>query len=179
MAGTSARRYAQAVFQIALERDELDRWLEELGLMANALQNSELSSLLNAPQVPLNIKQKVINETLQDVVGLLALNLMALLASRSLAGLVMDIADQYQMLLDAHRGIEQAEVVSAVPLSNGQLKKAEEMLKTMIAKDIKLGTRVEPDIIGGLIVRIGDQVMDASTAAKLRNMRKNLVERQG
>ena len=178
MAGASARRYAQAVFLIALQKDELDGWLDDLAVLAQALENRELAELLDAPQVPMASKQEVLNNALADAVGPLAINLMSLLASRNLSGLVPDVVDQYQFLLDAHRGIEQAEVVSAVPLADEERRGVEALLREMVGKEIRLTSRVDPGILGGLVARVGDRVIDGSTATRLRDLRRDLVEQR-
>jgi F-type H+-transporting ATPase subunit delta len=86
------------------------------------------------------------------------------------------IADAYQEKLDAHRGIERAELVSAVPLSAEQQSKVEAMLKEMVGKDISLTVRVDPTILGGIVARVGDRVIDGSTRSKLEGLRRELVQ---
>ena len=173
----SARRYAQAVFQIARENDELETWLDDLALLVRSLEDERLVRFLNAPQVPVPRKTEVIRSTVGDSVGPLAANLMALLAARNIASLLPSLADQYQALLDAHRGIERAEVVSAVPLTDDERQGIEELLEDIASKQIKLTPRVEPSVLGGLVARVGDRVIDGSTRTRLQAMRRELVER--
>ena len=174
-AGASARRYAQAAFQIAREKDELDGWLDDLAVLARAAEDPEFVGLLNAPQLPLARKQEVIQNVMGGAVGPLAVNLISLLASRNAADLMPAIVDQYQRLLDAHRGIERAEVVSAVPLGEDQSRKLESILQDVVGAEIRLTSRVESGILGGLIARVGDKVIDGSTATRLQDMRKELI----
>ena len=108
----------------------------------------------------------------------LALNLMYLLTSRNLVHLLPEIADRFQEMLDAHQGIERAEVVSAVPLSNARQTEVAEMLTRMSGKQVRVTTRTDPQIIGGMVIRVGDQVMDGSASARLQAMRRELVERR-
>ena len=172
----SARRYAQAVFQIALERDELDVWMEDLTLLARALERRELAEYLDAPQVPVDAKIEVVKGALGDTVGPLALNLLSLLASRSIVPVTPGIAEQYQRLLDAHRGVVQAGIASAVSLDDGQRQKITDLLRGMVDKEVRVNSRVDPDIIGGLLVRVGDRLIDGSTRAKVQALRRDLVE---
>ena len=174
----SARRYAQAVFQIAVESDEFDVWLEDLSLLVRALESDELSRFLDAPEASAAQKTEVIRTTLSQSVGPLAVNLLALLSSRNLAHLVSDVADRYELLLDAHRGIERAEVVSAVPLDDEQRQRVEELLKVVVGKDVRMTEAVDPAVIGGLVARVGDRVIDGSTRTKLSAMRRDLVDRR-
>ena len=173
----SARRYAQATFQIALERDDLDGWLDDLAALARAVENPEFSEFLDAPQVPVSQKTQVISSALGDSVGQLPANLLAILASRNIVHLVPAIVEQYQGLLDAHRGIERAEVVSAVPLDDEQRRKTAELLSAMVGKEVRLVPRIEPRILGGLVARVGDRLIDGSTRAKLRVMQRDVGAR--
>ena len=177
--GVSARRYAQAVFQIALEQGELERWLDDLTLLARALEDREFSAFLDAPQVPTTRKVDVLRDTLGDSVDPLALNLLSLVASRSTANGIPSILDQYQRLLDEHRGIERVEVVSAVVLDDEQRQKVTEFLRKLADKEIRMVSRVEPSILGGLIARVGDRVVDGSARTKVNLMRRELVQRFG
>ncbi len=174
----SARRYAQAVFELALENNELERWLEDLTLLADAVANQDFVEFLSEPRVPAPSKLEVIREALGASVGPLALNLISLLATRNLVHLLPDIANLYQEALDAQQGIERAEVVSAVPLDDAQRQSVSEMIGAISSSEVRLSTRVEPSIVGGMIVRIGDRVIDGSTRAKLRAMRRDLAERR-
>ncbi len=174
----SARRYAQAVFQIAIENDELGSWLDDLTVLSDAVQNVELSTFLDAPQLSPSQKIAVLKSTLSDAVGPLALNLVSLLASRNLAGLMPGVVEQYQSLLDEHDGIERAEVVSAVPLDDAQRAGVEQLLKDVVGKEIRLTSRVDPQIIGGMVARVGDHLIDGSTVTRLESMRRELIERR-
>jgi F-type H+-transporting ATPase subunit delta len=166
-----------------VETDDLDVWLEDLSLLVRALESDELSQFLDAPQASVAQKTEMVRTALSDTsqglsVGPLAANLLALLSSRNLAHLVSDVADQYELLLDAHRGIERAEVVSAVPLDDEQRQQVEELLKGVVGKDVRMTERVDPVVLGGLVARVGDRVIDGSTRTKLSAMRRDLARRR-
>ena len=172
----SGRRYAQAVFQIAMERGELDSWLDDLTLLARALENSELSDLLDAPQISASRKREIIRDTLGQTVGPLALNVLSLLASRNIASTMPSVVSYYERLLDASRGVERAEVISAVPLDDRQLGQVVELLKVVANKEIRLAARTDSEIIGGIITKVGDRVIDGSVRTRLESMKRALVE---
>ena len=153
-------------------------WLEDLSLLVRVLENEELSRFLNAPQFSAAQKTQGVRTTLGQSVGDFAANLLALLASRNLAHLVSDVAEQYELQLDAYRGIERAEVVSAVQLDGEQRQRIEELLKGITCKDIRMTEKVEPAVLGGLVARVGDRVIDGSTRTKLSAMRRYLVDRR-
>ena len=171
----SARRYAQAVFQIGLEHDGLEQWYDDLATMASALEDGELAAFLDAPQVTVDRKVEFISEALGDSVSPLAANLLALLASRGIVSILPDVVESYQSLLDEHRGIERAEVVSSVPLDDEQRRRVSDLLVGMVGKQVRLNSRVEPLILGGFVARVGDRVIDGSARTRLNQMRRRLV----
>ena len=173
----SPRRYAQAVFQIAVEADELDQWQRDLETLSTALQDPDMSRFLDAPQVPATAKTDAVNQTFGGSVGPLALNLVLLLGSRGAASLVPAVTEEYGSLLDAHRGIEQADVTSAVTLDEEQMRRVTEMMEGVVGAKVRLWAHVEPSIIGGLVARVGDRVIDGSVRTRLEKMRRSVVQR--
>ena len=172
----SPRRYAQAVFQIAVERDELDSWREDLEVLTAALEDNDFSTLLDAPQVHSELKLNAARETLSKAVGPLALNLLSILALRGLVHLVPGILDEFGRLLDAHHGIERAEVASAVQLDREQQSKVSKLLEGIVGNEVRLTSVLEPEVLGGLVARVGDRLIDGSTRSKLRGMHRSIVE---
>ena len=168
----SARRYAQAVFQLALERDELEDWLADLTVLAQSLGTQEFAEFLDAPQVNSGKKLDTIKETLGNAVGPLALNLISILATRSITGILPDIVDQYQTLLDGQKGIERAEIVSAIALDDQQQNRIGELLEKIAGKEVQLTSRVDPTVLGGFVARVGDRVVDATGRTKLERLRQ-------
>ena len=173
--GASAKRYARAVFEIARENGEIEGWLDDLGVLVREVDNADIAAYLDAPQVSIERKAELVRGAFGDAVGPLAVNLLLVLASRGNASLIRGVAEEYQQIVDADRGIERAEVVSAVQLDRQQLDDISSLLKTVSGKEVTVADRVEPDILGGLIVRVGDRVMDGSTRTRLQKMRKSLA----
>lgn len=169
-----ARRYARAVFEIALERKELDRWQTDLKNIAVLGENAAFMALLENPKVGFEKKEKILAEVLGDI-NPLARNLVYLLVSRGRFSMVGDVADEYQRLLDGYRGIEHAEVVTAVPLDDKEKKKLEEHLGAVVGKKIVLESSVDPKLVGGMIARVGGKLLDGSTHSKLLALKKELA----
>ena len=172
----SPRRYAQAVFQIAAESGRFDAWADDLRTVATALENKELAGLLDSPQVPASAKVEAVRAVLGDAVDPLAANLLALLATRNLANLVPGILETFEALVDRHNGIERAEVIAAVPLDQQQQEAIEAVLVKLVDKDIRMSTGVDPAILGGLVARVGDRVIDGSLRTRLQGMRRTVVD---
>jgi F-type H+-transporting ATPase subunit delta len=173
--GVAAKRHAQAVFQLALERGELEKWLEDLKTIATTLSQPQLMAILESPKVHLDEKMELISRCLPGV-SQLALNLVYLLVARRRLRLIDEIASEYQRLADAYQGLEHAEVTTAIPLDEEDRKRLSERLAELTGTRIMLSTKVDPNVIGGFVVRIGDRLIDGSTKSKLDSLRKSLVE---
>jgi F-type H+-transporting ATPase subunit delta len=171
---TAAKRYAQAAFEVALQRGTLDRWVEDLQLIAAVMGDASALALLSNTKVPLARRYRLLEATLTDI-DPQAMNLAKLLVAKGRAGLAPQIAEAYRGLVDEHRGIAHATVVTAVPLSNAERKVVEEKLGEMTGKQVITHLEVEPDIVGGLVARIGDKVIDGSTRGKLLALRRSLA----
>ncbi|MEW6034558.1 MAG: ATP synthase F1 subunit delta [Chloroflexota bacterium] len=169
----AAKRYAQAIFELAIERGELDRWREELPQVAEALTDATLAPLLESPRVPFTSKQELLQASLKGL-SPLALNLSYLLAKKGKAAIASRIASEYVRLLDSHQGIEHAEVVSAVPLSQEEREAISRRLGEVTGRRVVLESRTDPAIIGGLVIRIGDRLIDGSVRTRLQNLKRDL-----
>ncbi len=170
----SPRRYAQAAFEIALEHNEPEGWLEDLEVLQQALGQEDIAVFLEAPQVRLTDKLEALQEVM-DSVRPLVRNLLSLLVSRGTSRLIPDILIHYRRLLDAHRGIERGEVVTAVALSDNLHQRVADFLKGLVGREVIFSSRVEPLILGGLIARVGDRVIDGSTRTRLEDMRRSII----
>jgi len=168
------QRYAQAVFEIALETKELDSWQSDLRRIASLAEDDAIVAFLESPKIPFDGKAKLLSEQLTGV-NSLALNLVYVLAARSRLRSIGDIADDYQQLLDNYHGIEVAEVVTATALDEEDKRRLAEHLSVIVGKKVTLKTEVEPGLIGGVIARIGGKLLDGSTRSKLDALRKELV----
>ena len=169
----SAKRYAQATFDIALQRGQLDQWASDLGLVVEALQNAEFSAFLEHAKVPLAQKVQTIGEAFQGV-DPMVLNLLSLLVSRGLAELVPEVEEGYRELLDQHKGREKVDVSSAVPLEDSEREQIIQFLTRLINKEVVLDSQVDPSILGGLVIKVGDRLIDGSTRTRLEGLGKEL-----
>lgn len=176
---TYSRRYSQAVFRIALEGQELNRWQSELRRIASIVNDTALFALLENPEVSFDEKAKVLSERLGDI-NPLALKLVSLLVAKGKLGMIGDIAEEYQRLVDNYRGIEGtevAEVTTAIPLDDEYRLKVAQRLTSMVGKPVVLKVKVDSGLIGGIIIRVGDKLIDGSIRSKLAALKRDL-ERQ-
>ena len=169
-----AKRYAQAVFELARERNELDRWQSDLRKIAILTADATLIAWLENPRFHFDIKARFLSERLGDI-NPLALNLACLLVAKGRLSMAGDIADEYQRLLYSYRGIEEAEVTTAIPLDDEDKLSLAQRLGAIVDKKVVLKPKVEPNIIGGIVARIGDKLLDGSTSSKLLALKRELA----
>jgi F-type H+-transporting ATPase subunit delta len=169
-----AKRYSQAIFEIAKEQQEFDTWLEHLQQIAALAQNSEFSAVMGNPKIPLEEKFKILDLQLKNI-SPMALNLAYMLVSKDRFDLITDISIAYQQILDEYRGIEKAEVTTAVPLDEKERQKLAERLSHITGKKIIMAVKVDPDILGGMIAKVGEKIIDGSTRSQLDALKKELA----
>ncbi len=168
-----AKRYAQAVFEIALEKQELERWQSDLSTIASLGEDVALIALLESPKLHFQDKARILSEQLREV-NPLALNLVYLLAGRGRLGMLRAIADEYQRRLDSYQGIEQAEVVTAVPLGDEDRQRIAEHLGAAVGKKAIIQSEIDSGLIGGVVIRIGGKLLDGSVRSRLEALKKEI-----
>ena len=173
-----ARRYAQAAFEIAVETNELDKWQSDIRKIATLGEDAAISAVMASPRFLFDDKATVLAEYLGDI-SPLALNLVYLLVSRDAFSLVGDMADEYEELLNGYRGIETAEVITAVALDDEDKPRLEERLSAIIGKKVTVTPRIDPSLIGGIIARVGGKLIDGSTRSRLEALKRELSGLRG
>ena len=169
-----AKRYAQAIFEIALETKELERWQSDLGKIVSVVGDAVFAAFLESPKFHFADKAKLLSERLEGI-NPLALNLVHLLVARGRLDIIGAISGEYQKLLDSYHGIEQAEVITAVPLEDKEKQKLAEYIGTIVDKKVVLKSEVDRRLIGGVIARVGGKLLDGSTRSKLAALKRELV----
>ncbi|MBN1160851.1 MAG: ATP synthase F1 subunit delta [Dehalococcoidales bacterium] len=168
------RRYAQAVFEIALEKKKLDLWQSDLQKAVDAVSEGDLLAALESPRIKFEDKSKFLNKRLKKI-NPLVMNLLLLLITKSDIGIIAEIAREYQLLLNDYRGIKPADVLTALPIEKKDEKELARKLGKMVDAKVELKSRVEPEILGGLVVRVGGKLLDGSTRSKLVALKKELA----
>jgi len=173
-----ARRYARAAFNMAVDAKDFNKWLSDLRNIASLTKDDVVFALLKNPEVSFDDKAKLLSKRLGGI-NPLALKLVSLLVYRGRLGIIGDIADEYQRLLDSYHGIEGvriAEVTTAIPLEDEDRLRIAQRLTDMHSKPVVLKYEVDSSLIGGIIIRIGDKLIDGSIRSKLEALRKDLSE---
>ncbi len=175
-----AKRYAQAIYEIATGSEPrqvektLDAWAKDLRRISEALASEEFRVFLKHAKVPFDRKVEAVQEALGKRVSPLALNVLCVMVSQRLSDMAPEVESEFRTLLDARRGVERVTVYSAIQLRSREKKRIARYVEEMTEKKVELETHVDPAIIGGLVLRIGDKLLDGSTRTKLEGLRGEL-----
>jgi len=176
MASGAAKRYAQAVFSLAKENGTLDRWLEDLAALNDLVSDPQAGQMLTSPAVSEGDKLKLVDTVLASSQQE-ARNLAHLLIQRGRVDAIPDIAQIFGAAVLEERGIVIAEVTTAEPLGQAEQAMVQRQLSRMVGKSVQLRMATDPDIIGGVVARVGDQLIDGSVLNQLRRLRTRLAAR--
>ena len=169
-----ALRFAEAVFAVARDMNQLDVWLDALERASLVYDNHAASLFLTSPVVPAEKKRAVLAELVPNIPPEVV-RFLAILARRDRLDLVPEIAQVYRRLLNEHRGIAVAEVTTAIPIDDQQKTVIARRLGQRLGKTVEVETRVDASILGGVIARIGDNIIDGSVRGRLERLRRALT----
>ena len=174
---TVARRYATALYEEAEETGALEKVDEDVLMLRESLEsNDELARFFESPVIPQEKKDSILQTLLGDRVDELVVRFLRLLVQKDRETMTKAILDAYQSLRDEQQGIVDAHVTTAHPLSDEVQETVVDTLEEQTGKTVRLHMTEDPDVIGGLIIRIGDHVFDGSVRNKLSNLHDRLRE---
>lgn len=173
--GAIARRYAGAMFDLALKQGSIDRTLEDVQGIAQLFGQRKLAYLLREPKIPAQRKETAIRQQLASRVLPISLNLALLIVQRELVEATPNIARELEQMVLNYRNEAVAEVTTAGPMDEAQRGLVKQALERQTGKKIIMHTRVDPSILGGVIARVGDQIIDGSVRQRLGVLEQQLL----
>lgn len=180
---TVARPYAKAVFAVAKEDNTLAVWQEILSVLALIMSAPEVTALINDPKVTEQQTSQLIESIIEKVTSRIPQetqtklnNFLNLLRENKRLNALIDINAIYQELLAEHEAVVNVEVVSAEPLTSKQIKHIGEVLKQKFARDVSLHFSEDQTLIGGVLLRAGNWVLDDSIKSKLARLDESLMK---
>jgi F-type H+-transporting ATPase subunit delta len=173
-ASIRARRYAEAYFALAQQAGDIAGWREQLAAVVEALSDAVVSEALVNPKTSLADR---VREGLQLLEGVSpeARNLARLLIERRRVGIVREILTHFDALADKSSGVVRAEVIAAIPVDDALEERIRDSLRKQLGSDVETIVRTDPSIIGGLVIRIGDRVIDDSLRTHLQQLQAALA----
>jgi len=172
---TAPRRYAEAAFEVAQRDDEVAAWRRELDAAAAICADPDVVQALGNPAVPLEQRWSAAQKIFGTVVGRPVLNLIGLMLRRGRIDQLPRIAAEFRRLDNARQGIVLAHVTSAAPLTDQETRAVVARMEQFTGGRVELDVSVDPSLLGGLVVRVGDRLIDGSVRGRLERLRNQLV----
>jgi F-type H+-transporting ATPase subunit delta len=173
MMATMAGRYAAALFELAKDQRQLDEVERDLGTLSQMLdQSGDLRRVVLSPVITTDDQAKAFNAILAKVgVAGLVGNFVNLIVRKRRLFALKDMIKAFRALLARERGEVSADVTSAHPLTPEQMQALADSLRTSTGKNVRIDTRVDPNLLGGLVVKVGSRMIDSSLRTKLNNLK--------
>jgi F-type H+-transporting ATPase subunit delta len=168
----AAKRYAQAAFELA--GSDLAGWQRAIEEIAEFMGDDSVRTVLENSRVPQDAKMRLVAAALAELPAL-PLNLARVLVRKSRTALAPEISVQFQALVQEREGVQKAHATTAVPLTSAETEALAQRLQDSTGHPVELETDVDPELLGGVIVQIGDRLIDASVRGRLQSLRKSLV----
>jgi F-type H+-transporting ATPase subunit delta len=169
----SGQRYAQAIFDLALENNQVEPWGEDLAVVAEAFQDADFAALMKHADMAAADKLAATASVLAAVNPMVR-NLVDLLVTKNSVDSIAGIYSSYTELLDSHLGRQRVEVTTAVPLEDAESARISSFVSELVRREVVLTTKVDESILGGLVIQIGDRLLDGSTKARLDGLRTRM-----
>jgi F-type H+-transporting ATPase subunit delta len=174
-----AKRYAKALFLLAKEKNNVVAVEKDLKLVSNALQeNAELMSFLTHPSVAQSSKLQLVQEVFAKNVQNEVFDLLQLLCDRRRTDAFAEITKFYSKIASLDLGQVDAQIISPIKLSENDIIEIQKKFSGLLGKEVRVETHLNPSLIGGIQVRVGDTLYDGSIAGKLARLEKTLQESQ-
>lgn len=169
-ARTIARPYAEAVFRLARSNGKLQAWSAMLQLATAMAVDESMRAIIGNPKVPAKRLGELLLEVGSDKFDEEGRNFILLLAENGRIEILPEVSELFDQLKTQYEGVLEAKIISAFPVSDEQLKKLVADLESRFKRKIEATVSIDPELIGGVKVEIGDEVLDASVRGKLEAM---------
>jgi F-type H+-transporting ATPase subunit delta len=172
----AGRRYAEAVFELAVRDGKVDAWQRDLALLAELALDDLFSRAVDSPAVPFLQRRQAVEQALGKLISPQALNLALLLTERGRFTVLPSVSSEYNAKVRQSRGIVAATVTTPEPLAKEDLAALSVRVEQLAGATPELTIALDPELLGGLTIRIGDKLIDASVRGRLERLRGRLVE---
>ncbi|MFO7819545.1 MAG: ATP synthase F1 subunit delta [Halanaerobacter sp.] len=170
-----AEKYAEALFELVTEENELEDIAAEFAdVIEIAQENKELNQVLNHPKLNYEQKKEIVAEIFKGQISTDLFNFLKLLIDKNRIEFLDEIYQEFNSLVEDRENKLEVKVTAPLELSTAQKKSLKKKLGNILDKDITLELEIEPDLIGGLILKIGDKVIDGSIRNYLHEMELDL-----
>lgn len=177
MAELIAKRYAEALFEVAQEDNTLQPVREELEFVGSCLkENQEFEKLLNSPLVNSNEKKEILTNIFKGKLSNEILNFLYILVDKRRTNAIHDIIREFNKMADASKNMVEGVAITAITLDQETLLKLQVQLSMASGKNVKLTNEVDKQIVGGVLIKIGDKVIDGTLKNRLGHLKQQLAQ---
>jgi F-type H+-transporting ATPase subunit delta len=171
-----AKRYAKALFAVGQEEDKSENFRETLNVLADFLEKyPEAMDALTNLLYPMELREKVMSQLISELqADDFAANFLKLVVQKKRADILPEIATEFQGLVDADQNVSRGTVISASEISGELQGKVQSTLENITGKKVILTTEIDPSIIGGIVAKVGDLVMDGSIKTQLAGLNESI-----
>ena len=167
---TIARPYAVAVFRLAKEKKSLAIWSDELALLSAIASNEHIQTAIDSPKLAASELERIFLKVTEGKLSAEAVNLVKVLVEYSRLGVLPDIAEAFELLKAEDEGTLEAEITAAAKPTDAQVKIVVKQLEAKFGKKVEAQVKLDPALIGGIKIVIGDTVIDASVRGQLQTL---------
>ena len=172
---SAARRYAEAAFQVASRDGTLAEWRSQLDAAASVVSDDRVVKVLANPAIPVERRAAVLTDLLGERASGPVQNLIQLLLRRGRIEALPRVAEEFRRLDDDRQGIAHATATTAAKLTPEEVKALTERLERSTGRRVALDVEIDPSLLGGLVVRVGDRMIDGSVRGRLERLRNQLI----
>ncbi len=172
---TLARPYAQAIFNLANENNTLKQWSETLTLLSQITQNESIIDLIHNPDITDEQLVLVITDIAKDELDEQGQNLVKIVAENDRLTIITAIAQSFETMRAESEGNIEAHVISAYAVNASQKKNIASALKKKLGREVTITTQTDKTLLGGIIIRAGDMVIDGSVKTQLEKITHSLL----
>lgn len=177
MAELVCKRYAEALFEVAQEDNNLQQIREELDFLKTCLkENQDFEKLLNTPLVNSNEKKEILTNIFKDQFSKEVMNFLYILIDKGRIKYIHDIIREFNTMADISKNIVEGVAITAVPLEEASLLKLQVQLSMASGKNVRLKNEVDREVVGGVLVKIGDKVIDGTLKNRLGHLKQQLSQ---
>lgn len=175
MAELVAKRYATALFEVGVEDNLLDAFVEEFGAIIQIMnENNEFFNALKTPLIPKADKRELVENIFKGKIDGQLLNFMKVLIDKDRVNVVQQINFEFKKLANEHKNVEDAIAVTAIPLSPDKIEALKEKLSKLTGKNIELTNEIDKEVMGGILVKIGNEEIDGTVKGRLGRLKEEL-----
>ncbi len=177
MAELVSRTYSQALFEVALENNKFDEYNEELKFIVSICKEQpEFYEILKTPKINISEKKKIIDEIFKEKISQELINFIKIILDKRRVKNLFSISKEFEEMVYEHKGIVKAKAITTIPLGKREIEKLQKKLSEITNKTVILENEIDKSLIGGVMIKLGDKVIDGTIKGKLEQLENSLTQ---